>query len=385
MYNRNFLEYGTILAKRYKIIKVIKQGGFGIVYLVKDMHKNKKVVIKEQFFMNHSMRNRNGNISNRKIRNSDVSFDKLKEDVRREINNLKKINNRNIVKAYDFFEENNTIYSVMEYLEGSDLEEYLEDDFFNEDEARDLLQQLIDGLKEIHNRNMVHRDLKPSNIMKCNDGIYRIIDFTTSKVYSNRVTSVTGIRSPIYCPPELEKRKAKIGNFSDIYSIGIILIRVFYKESSIPNLTDRLMNENGDDGLQKLIVDLDISEEFRDVIVKMTNLDPQKRFQNFEEIEDILFKQIKGKEMYQEKMSSANPGCIIIMIDQSGSMEDPYGNNGEKKKDLAALAVNRVIQEIAEASSAGEEIKDRCFIGVIGYGAKNTGVDLILGDMRHVS
>ncbi len=84
---------------------------------------------------------------------------------------------------------------------------------------------------------------------------------------------------------------------------------------------------------------------------------------------------------YTEKMSSANPGCMILMIDQSLSMDDSYGNNGEKKKNLASLAVNRVINEIVEASSDGEGIKDRCFIGVIGYGTKNPGVDLILGDM----
>ena len=84
---------------------------------------------------------------------------------------------------------------------------------------------------------------------------------------------------------------------------------------------------------------------------------------------------------YTEKMSSANPGCIIIMIDQSGSMADPHGNSGKQKKDSASLAVNRVIYEIAEASSDGEAIKDRCFIGVIGYGDRDSGVDLILGDM----
>ncbi len=84
---------------------------------------------------------------------------------------------------------------------------------------------------------------------------------------------------------------------------------------------------------------------------------------------------------YTEKMSSLNPGCLIVMIDQSGSMEDTYGSNGEKKKDLASLAVNRVINEIVEASSDGEAIKDRCFIGVVGYGTKNPGVDVILGNM----
>ena len=385
MYSKIFLQQGIILNRRYEIIKVLKQGGFGIVYLVKDKQKSKQLVIKEQFFINHSIRNRNGGISNKKIKKSDISFDKLKDDVKREIENLKKINNRNIVKAYDFFEENNTIYSVMEYIEGVDLEEYLENNSFNEDKAMDLLEQLIDGLKEIHNKQIVHRDIKPSNIMRGKDGIYRIIDFTTSKVYSNRITTVTGIRSPIYCPPELDARqKVRIGNFSDIYSMGIILIRLFCEDKSMPNLIDRLM-DNNDINFQKLIMDLDISQELKDVIVKMTHLDPQKRFQNLEEIENILFKKGKGNKMaYSEKMSSANPGCIIIMIDQSYSMEDPYGSSGEKKKDLASLAVNRVINEIVEASSDGEFIKDRCFIAVIGYGKKDTGVDLLLGDLISV-
>ena len=84
---------------------------------------------------------------------------------------------------------------------------------------------------------------------------------------------------------------------------------------------------------------------------------------------------------YAESMNSANPGCIIIMIDQSASMSDSYGDNGEEKKDLTAKAVNRVIYEIIEASADGEEIKDRAFIGVIGYGTKNPGVELLLGDM----
>ena len=84
---------------------------------------------------------------------------------------------------------------------------------------------------------------------------------------------------------------------------------------------------------------------------------------------------------YTERMNSTNPGCIIIMIDQSGSMDDPYANDGLVKKDLVALSVNRFINETVEASSDGEGIKDRCFMCVIGYGTKSPGVKLILGDM----
>lgn len=71
--------------------------------------------------------------------------------------------------------------------------------------------------------------------------------------------------------------------------------------------------------------------------------------------------------MYQEQLSSAKPGFILIMIDQSASMSDKYANSD--KADFAAKAVNRVIGEIITACSSGNEIKDRCFVAVVGYGA----------------
>lgn len=70
--------------------------------------------------------------------------------------------------------------------------------------------------------------------------------------------------------------------------------------------------------------------------------------------------------MYQELLSSANPGFILIMIDQSTSMEDPYGNSN--KAETAAVAVNKVIEEIILSCSAGSAIKDRCYVAVVGYG-----------------
>lgn len=83
---------------------------------------------------------------------------------------------------------------------------------------------------------------------------------------------------------------------------------------------------------------------------------------------------------YSKLMSSKNPGLILILIDQSGSMADQY--SGGTKAEVAAMAVNRVINEIAEASQSGEEYKDRCYVGVMGYGLKsNNGIDPIIGGM----
>jgi uncharacterized protein YegL len=79
--------------------------------------------------------------------------------------------------------------------------------------------------------------------------------------------------------------------------------------------------------------------------------------------------------MYQKLPIGTNqPGLIVLLVDQSQSMTDPYG--GTSKQDFAALAVNRCIYEIMNACRSGEIIKDRCHIGVIGYG-QNT--DLLLG------
>ncbi|MDD2815510.1 MAG: VWA domain-containing protein [Thiotrichaceae bacterium] len=72
---------------------------------------------------------------------------------------------------------------------------------------------------------------------------------------------------------------------------------------------------------------------------------------------------------YKKLIGVANPGFILILVDQSASMNDAF-NTGEAKKDVAAKAVNRVIDAIGMACQSGNNVKDRCFISVIGYGAR---------------
>lgn len=72
--------------------------------------------------------------------------------------------------------------------------------------------------------------------------------------------------------------------------------------------------------------------------------------------------------MYEQQLSTINPGLILILLDQSSSMRVDYADS--TKADFAALAVNRVIGEIIQACTAGENVKDRCHVGVIGYGSR---------------
>ncbi len=207
--NSQHLPIGYILGGHYKIVKVLGQGGFGIVYKVEDRHQlNKVLIIKELFIQSYSYRRVNDSTIYSRIEAKNL-IEKIKRDVIEEVNLLSKIQNRNIVQAYGYFEANNTIYSVMEFIRGVDLIEYMKTHKFNEESVKELLFQLIDGLKELHSQNIIHRDIKPQNIMRTNDGVYKLIDFTNNKIYADHTITVSGIVTQGYTPPELMQRKGQ--------------------------------------------------------------------------------------------------------------------------------------------------------------------------------
>lgn len=87
---------------------------------------------------------------------------------------------------------------------------------------------------------------------------------------------------------------------------------------------------------------------------------------------------------YSEPLSTQNPGCILILIDQSGSMTDSFaGSGGGRKSEECAKAVNRVLREMGLSCTAGLEIKDRCEVSVIGYGASGSDAYIALAGPLH--
>ena len=297
MKNGIHLPIGFTIGNHFEVVKILGQGGFGIVYLVKDIERfDELMVVKELFAREFSIREQDGVTVYNKEENTKNIFEKIKDDIRREVDTLRYISNENIIQAYGYFEENSTIYSIMEYIQGQDLEKYLEENSFNETKAKELLKQMIHGLKDIHIRNIIHRDIKPNNIIRTNSGVYKIIDFTTNRTYSDgAITTITGFQNRLYTPPELVQQKnTTIGNYSDIYSLGITLVSLLVKErDSLPMLMDRFI-DNRD--FIKVVNGLKISDKFKQVILKMTELKPKDRFQSLEEIEQILFKKFKDRK-----------------------------------------------------------------------------------------
>lgn len=295
MSNSTHLPIGYKIGGRYEILEapndkgdILGQGGFGIVYFVKDIEdEDKNFVIKELFLLEYSLRYRDGlTVGTNKSKAKGV-FEKVKEDIKQEVETLSDIENENIVKAYGYIEENKTIYSIMEYIDGENLDNLIKTTPFNEDEVTLLLKQIINGLSEIHDINIIHRDITPSNIMMTKeDGkdVYKLIDFTTSKTYSENKTSITGIGCRGYAPPELKMTVAKIGEYSDIYSIGMTLFKLLSLKDP-PSITDRYSNN---DDFERDINSLNISNNLKNIIKKMTMMEAEDRFQSLEEVEEEL-------------------------------------------------------------------------------------------------
>ncbi len=216
------LPIGTILNNRYKIVKVLGSGGFGITYKGEDISTGLEVAIKE-FFPYGSTRNNKALVPPYNVSKAD--FNKSKRRFLEEAQLLKSFNDPRIVKVYDYFEENNTAYYVMELIDGESLEEILRrKGKLSEREALQYIKQVCEALEIVHNRSYLHRDIKPSNIMVRKNGGIVLIDFGSARLfYADKTVSQSIIITPGFAPPEQYIRRAKRGPQLDIYSVGATL------------------------------------------------------------------------------------------------------------------------------------------------------------------
>ena len=215
---------------KYKIEKILGQGGFGITYLAVQTGLNRKVAIKEFFMKEHC--NRNTTTSGVSI-GSEGSADIVKryrEKFVKEAQLIAGVEHKNIVRIIDTFEENNTAYYVMNYHANGSLQDYVENNGpLPEHKALFFIRQLCEALKYIHTNNILHLDVKPSNIMIDKEGNLVLIDFGISKHYDEggkQTTSTPVGRSKGYAPFEqyIGGELKKFTPASDIYSAAATLL-----------------------------------------------------------------------------------------------------------------------------------------------------------------
>ena len=272
---------------RYKIIKRLGEGGFGITYLAKDnqLPNNSYCVIKEIPPSPH------------------LSLAKNRERFEYEANALYTLGSHSqIPQLFARFEENEKFYLVQEYIDGESLQAKINSGYrFNPREIIDFLLDVLEVLKFVHQHNRIHRDLKPANlIQRKEDGKIVLIDFGAVKEITTLEYTETGqfqstvvIGAPGYMPPEQFARSPKYN--SDLYALGITAIRAMTGlfpptptdfDSQITN-SMRVDCETGEiiwrellDSNSSFIID----RQLEAILNKMILYNFQKRYQNATEV-----------------------------------------------------------------------------------------------------
>lgn len=224
MSNTRCLKPGVILKERYKIEEVIGAGGFGITYRAWDPLLQSYVAIKEYYPSGIATRSADSSKvcvpvgqEQREYHRGRIRFLKEAQDVARFQSEP------NIVSIYDYLEENDTAYMVMEYLHGCTLKQYIREHGgrLDTDHILHICLSVLDALAVVHKAGMIHRDISPENIFICEDLTVKLIDFGAAKqVYLDGEQTMSVVLKPGYAPPEQYAKKDKQGPWTDIYALG---------------------------------------------------------------------------------------------------------------------------------------------------------------------
>ena len=234
---------------RYRIVRMLGSGGFGITYLGTQTGLERNIVIKEFFMTDYCLRDEYSNLLTVPTVSNVEFVERFKDKFLKEARHIAQLKHPNIVNIIDVFEENGTAYYVMDFIEGGSLAEKVQSEgSLPENVAKRYILQIADALNYIHQRYMNHLDVKPGNIMLSRNDNAILIDFGLSKQYDSQTghqTSTTPVGiSHGYAPME-QYKEGGVSEFSpetDIYSLGATL---YYLLTGARPPVSQEINEDG--------------------------------------------------------------------------------------------------------------------------------------------
>ena len=240
------LQPGTLLrGGAYRVERALSSGGFGNTYVVTNLNFDEVCAMKE-FFM-RGVNWRDGMTVTVSVPENRPSFDAQRDKFKKEAQRLWRLKNEHIVKVHDLFEENGTVYYVMDFIDGESLGERLKHlgRPMTEQEVEPLLRQTLEALATVHQQKIWHLDIKPANMMVDRQGRLFLIDFGASKqlhtVDGNTIdTSLSMALTLGYAPLEqMEQNLRLCGPWTDLYALGATLYKLL-TNYSIPSPTELL-------------------------------------------------------------------------------------------------------------------------------------------------
>lgn len=283
------LPQGTMLRGQYMIGRILgKPGGFGITYLGYNQKLETKVAIKE--YMPRDLAARDVNHLTVQVNDSrdDRNFREGIDQFLREARLLAKFNHPNIVRVIDFFEENDTAYLIMDYYQGVGLDEYVarQGGTLPEQAVKEYMMPVMEGLKELHAGGVLHRDIKPQNIYLTEEGRPILLDFGSAKQFVGEKThSLSLMATPGFASYEQYHAQGQQGPWTDIY--GCAATMYYMITGRVP--PDAIERMAGDTLAFPAGIENTLSPGLRNAIMKGLALLPEKRVQNVQEFQNLLF------------------------------------------------------------------------------------------------
>lgn len=327
MSNTRCLKPGVILKERYKIEEVIGAGGFGITYRAWDPLLQSYVAIKEYYPSGIATRSADSSKvcvpvgqEQREYHRGRIRFLKEAQDVARFQSEP------NIVSIYDYLEENDTAYMVMEYLHGCTLKQYIREHGgrLDTDHILHICLSVLDALAVVHKAGMIHRDISPENIFICEDLTVKLIDFGAAKqVYLDGEQTMSVVLKPGYAPPEQYVKKDKQGPWTDIYALGATLYFAATGEKPEESFGRAL-----EDTIKPVcVVNLEIPMYLSKVIMQAMSVKIENRYPTVEAMREAL-------------LDGANQGEVrsIYTIPKS-SIPKRYLQTGKKLRGIVLILI----------------------------------------------
>ena len=280
------LRAGTVLNDRYIIGRVLGQGGFGITYLALDTQLNAKVAIKE--FMPNDIATRIGTTVSVAMDTKSGEFAYGAERFQEEARTLAKfIGNPNIAAVTSYFDENDTSYFVMDYIEGISFKTYIANHGgkISVEETLNVMIPVLRALTAVHAEGFIHRDVTPDNIYITKDGMVKLLDFGSAR-YSigDKSKSLDVILKVGYAPKEQYIRRSRQGPFTDVYSCAAC----FYAAITGFLPPESLERMDHDELVPVSQCGIEIPEYLDKAILKGLAVQPEDRFQNAQEFLDAI-------------------------------------------------------------------------------------------------
>lgn len=241
-----------------EVLELLGQGGMGAVYKARQESLDRFVALKL-------------------IRPDAAEMEDFAERFTREARALAKLNHPNIVTVHDFGEVNGLYYLVMEFVEGTNLQQLIEAGELKPQQALEIVPSVCEALQFAHNAGIVHRDIKPANILLDTAGRVKIADFGLARLTGSDASHVTltGTRqvmgTPRYMAPEQMIGSHDVDHRADIYSLGV----VFYEM-----LTGDVPMGHFDPPSMKVEVDVRLDE----VVLRSLAREPERRYQQASEV-----------------------------------------------------------------------------------------------------